>query len=281
MMLGGFLNLVFDPILILLFHMQVAGAAVATAVSNVVSLIYFVAVLRSPSRGGTLSLRPSDFSLAPIRPVFSVGICAALNTFLAGIGNMLIVKLAARYGDIPVAAFGIVKKIDMLPINISMGLCQGYMPLLGYNYVSGNYRRMRKISLFTWTCSIVFSLLCIAVSLGGAPVILRFFIRSPETEAMGAAFLRIACLAVPLTAINFLISYALQAIGKARAALLFSALRLGILNIPLLFLLNAAFGLYGLICAQLVTEALSILVSLAAYRREMAKLPGTSVPPNA
>lgn len=85
----------------------------------------------------------------------------------------MIIKLAAGYGDIPVAAYGIVKRIDQFPLNISMGLCQGFMPLVGYNFASGNYKRMREVS-----------------------------------------FLRIACIAVPFTSANFLISYTLQAMGK-------------------------------------------------------------------
>lgn len=85
----------------------------------------------------------------------------------------VIIKLAAGYGDIPVAAYGIVKRIDQFPLNISMGLCQGFMPLVGYNFASGNYKRMREVS-----------------------------------------FLRIACIAVPFTSANFLISYTLQAMGK-------------------------------------------------------------------
>lgn len=275
MMFGGILNLVLDPIFIFALRLNVAGAAAATAVSNLISMIYFIVVfVRMAGRNEiTLSLRLSDFTLRHIKPVFSVGVCAALNTLLAGIGNMLIIKLSSGYGDIPVAAFGIVKKVDNLPINISMGLCQGYMPLIGYNFASGDYKRMRQISRFTWKCSIVFSAVCILGAQIAAPLIIRIFIRNTEVEIMGARFLRIACLAVPFTAINFLISYALQAMGKARAALILSVCRLGILNIPMLLLLNAFVGLYGIISAQIVTEVISIFASFGVYLSVMRKLP--------
>ena len=105
-----------------------------------------------------------------------------------------------------------------------------------------------------------------------APQILRLFIREAETSALGAAFLRIACLAVPLSTVNFLIIYTLQAMGKGlqSAALTFS--RQGLLNIPLLIVMNLIFGLYGMIWTQLVVEVIMLPLSLGMYRKVWRKL---------
>lgn len=153
-----------------------------------------------------------------------------------------------------------------------MGLCQGFMPLVGYNYASGNYKRMRKISVFSWKTAAVMSACFVACFAVFAPEILVLFIREEQTAALGAVFLRIACLAVPLTSINFLISYTLQAMGKGTqsAALTFS--RQGLVNIPLLILLNQIFGLYGMIWTQLVTELIMLPISLGMYWATFRKL---------
>ena len=198
---------------------------------------------------------------------------AMLATTLGNAANMVMVRLAAGYGDIPVAAYGIVKRIDQVPLNLSMGLCQGFMPLVGYNFAAGNYRRMRQVSLFSWKTALGMSACFVACFALFAPQILHLFLPEAQTSALGASFLRIACLAVPLTAVNFLISYTLQAMGKGAQSALLTFSRQGLLNIPLLLLMNWIFGLYGMIWTQLVVEVIMLPVSLGMYRSTFRHLP--------
>ena len=104
--------------------------------------------------------------------------------------------------------------------------------------------------------------------------ILHLFIPEIQTSTLGASFLRIACIAVPFTSVNFLISYTLQAMGKGiqSAALTFS--RQGLLNIPLLILMNPTVGLYGMIWTQLIVELIMLPVSLGMYMHTWRRLPG-------
>ena len=88
---------------------------------------------------------------------------------------MVIVRLAASYGDIPVAAYGIVKRIDQFPLGISMGLCQGFMPLVGYNYAAKNHKRMRQVSVFSWKTAMAIAAGFVVCFLGLAPWILHAF----------------------------------------------------------------------------------------------------------
>lgn len=194
-----------------------------------------------------------------------MGLASALATALGNASNMVIVRLASGYWDIPVAAYGIVKRIDQVPLNVSMGLCQGFMPLVGYNYASGDYRRMRAVSFFSWKTALVMSACFVACFAIFAPQILHLFIPEAETSALGASFLRIACLAVPLTSVNFLISYTLQAMGKGVQSATLTFGRQGLLNIPLLILMNLVVGLYGMIWTQLVVEVIMLPVSLGMY----------------
>ena len=272
MMFGGILNVVLDPILIFGFHMDVAGAAIATAFSNAASVVFFVVQYFRLGDRTDVSLHPKYFTFRFVRQVFSVGLASALATALGNASNMVMVRLASGYGDIPVAAYGIVKRIDQFPLNVSMGLCQGFMPLVGYNYAAKKYKRMRSVSFFSWKAAIVMSACFIACFAAFAPQILHLFIPEEQTSTLGAQFLRIACLAVPLTSVNFLISYTLQAMGKGvqSAALTFS--RQGLLNIPLLILMNLTVGLYGMIWTQLVVEVIMIPVSLGMYMVTFRKL---------
>lgn len=265
MMLGGILNVVLDPVLIFGFDMGVAGAAIATAFSNAASVVFFVIQYIRLGKKSAVSLHPRYFTFRFVGQIFSVGLASALATALGNASNMVIVRLASGYGDIPVAAYGIVKRIDQVPLNVSMGLCQGFMPLVGYNYASGDYRRMRAVSFFFWKTALVMSACFVACFAIFAPQILHLFIPEAETSALGASFLRIACQAVPLTSVNFLISYTLQAMGKGvqSAALTFG--RQGLLNIPLLILMNLVVGLYGMIWTQLVVEVIMLPVSLGMY----------------
>ena len=192
MMFGGILNVVLDPILIFGFHMDVAGAAIATAFSNAASVVFFVVQYFRLGDRTDVSLHPKYFTFRFVRQVFSVGLASALATALGNASNMVMVRLASGYGDIPVAAYGIVKRIDQFPLNVSMGLCQGFMPLVGYNYAAKKYKRMRSVSFFSWKAAIVMSACFIACFAAFAPQILHLFIPEEQTSTLGAQFLRIA-----------------------------------------------------------------------------------------
>ena len=273
MMFGGILNVILDPLLIFGLGLDVAGAAIATAFSNAASVVFFAAQYARLKSRTSVSFRLKYFTFKYVGPVFSVGLASALATALGNASNMVMVHLASSYGDIPVAAYGVVKRIDQFPLNVSMGLCQGIMPLVGYNYAAGHYRRMRSVSYFSWKAALIFSACCVACFTVFAPQILHLFIPEAETSTLGASFLRIACLAVPLTAVNFLISYTLQAMGKGVQSAVLTSCRQGLLNIPLLILMNLTVGLYGMIWTQLVVEVIMLPVSLGMYRSTFRHLP--------
>lgn len=222
------------------------GAAIATAFSNTASVVFFVVMYIRLGKRTAVSLHPKYFGFRFLRPVFSVGLASALATTLGNASNMVIVKLSSGYGDIPVAAYGIVKRIDQFPLNVSMGLCQGFMPLVGYNYAARNYKRMRDVSFFSWKTAVILSACFVACFAAFAPGILHLFIPEAQTSSLGASFLRIACLAVPFTAVNFLISYTLQAMGKGTQSAILTFSRQGLLNIPLLIIMDRTVGLYGM-----------------------------------
>lgn len=241
-------------------------------ISNVLSVFFFGIIYAGLHSRTAVSFRLRYFSLRFMRAVFSVGLASALATALGNASNMTMLHLASAYGDISVAAYGIIKRIDQLPLNVSMGLCQGFMPLVGYNYASGNYRRMKSISVFSWTCAMIMAACFVVVFEIFSPEILHLFIPEEATSSLGSVFLRIACIAVPLTSINFLISYTLQAMGKGLQSAILTSCRQSLLNIPLLIVMNIVIGLYGMIWTQFAVEVIMLPVSLAMYYHTFRKL---------
>lgn len=275
--MGGVLNIILDPIfmfVILSPGNETKGAAIATMLSNVAVIVYFVIIYIVKRKNSVLSLSPRKMipEKRYISSIFAVGFPSALGSFLACLTNIVINNLTSNYGDVAVAAVGIAKKIDMLPMNVGMGLCQGMMPLVAYNFSSGNYKRMKAFATCARAVGMGFAAVCIVVFEVFASPIVGIFNGHAETVAMGTDFLRILCLAVPLMIFNFQLSFTFQAMGMGKQSLILSSLRQGLVNIPLLFVMNHFFGLYGIIWTQLVSDALTSVISYAVYRSSYKKL---------
>lgn len=270
--MGGVLNIILDPLFMFVLlpeGKEVTGAAVATMLSNVASLIYYFVVYYRIRKGSVLSLSPTQVSagLKYAGEVLSVGFPSALSTLLVSVSAMVVNNLTASHGDIPLAAVGIVKKVEMLPHNVGTGLCQGMIPLISYNFASGNHRRMKETINSARLYGLIFTGLCILLFEVLANQISWLFIKEQETVSLTASFLRIMCLATPLTICNFHMCYTLQAMGKGTESLVLSACRQGLFNIPLLFLMNHFFGMYGIVWTQLLADTLTVIVSFIVYRK--------------
>lgn len=283
--LGGVLNIILDPIFMFVIldkGNEVKGAAIATMISNVVVLVYFIINYLIIKKKSVISLNPKIALLKfeYIKSVFAVGIPSALGSLLACIANIVINNLAVGYSDVvpdvkdvPVASIGIAKKIDMLPMNVGFGLCQGMMPLVAYNYASGDHKRMRDVARVARNASMIFAGLCIIFFQIFASEIAGVFINDePNTKAMSAAFLRILCLSVPFMLFNLQISFSFQAMGMGKQSLILSSLRQGVVNIPLLFVMDKLFGLYGIVWTQLISDIITGVISYIIYRRSLKKL---------
>lgn len=264
-MSGCLLNILLDPLFILPggLNMGAAGAGLATFLSNCVACGYFFLLLLI-RRGKTyvcVDPRKFGFRREIVLGIFAVGIPASIQNLLNVTGMTILNNFASDFGSDAVAAMGIAQKLNMIPVQVSLGTGQGVMPLISYNYASGNIARLKKA--FSFTAKIALGLLTamLAVYLIGAPVLVRSFMENTAIVAYGTRFLRGMCLALPFLGFDFLAVGVFQATGKGSLSLLFAVLRKVILEIPALFLLNRLFPLYGLAYAQAVAE---VLLSIAA-----------------
>ncbi len=267
-MSGCFLNMILDPIFILPWglNMGAAGAGCATFLSNCVACAYFFILLAARRKSTFISISPRKFSLEKriVLSVFAVGIPAAIQNLLNVTGMTILNNFTASYGANSIAAMGITQKVNMVPMQMAMGLSQGIMPLVSYNYASGNGKRMKNAIKFSMKISLTFLIVVTVLFFIFPGTVVRLFIADADVIAYGERFLRGFSLALPFLSVDFMAVGIFQAVGMGKHALVFALLRKLALEIPALFILNFLFPLYGLAYAQFTAEL--ILATVAVYQ---------------
>lgn len=277
-MSGCLLNILLDPIFILPWGLNLGaeGAGLATFLSNCVACIYFFVLLFVRRKNTYVCVNPKKLALKTevVLGVCGVGIPASIQNLLNVTGMTILNNFTSVYGADAVAAMGITQKINMVPLYVALGLSQGIMPLISYNYASGNYKRMKETTTFATKVAVGFMIVvaigyyCMSGALTSA------FMDNEAIVAYGTRFLRGFCLGLPFLCIDFLAVGVFQALGKGREALIFAIMRKVILEIPALYVLNRLFPLYGLAYAQFMAEvvlAIAAVVVLANIFRMLEK----------
>ena len=259
-MSGCILNILLDPVFILPqgLDMGASGAGAATFISNCAACLYFF-VLLYIKRGKTyvcINPRMFRFSRAVAKEICGVGIPALIQNLLNVTGMTVLNNFTSGYGSAAVAAMGISQKIDMVPMNIVFGFSQGVMPLISYNYASGNRKRMKETVVFSAKLTVSSLVVIAACFFLGAGFWMRLFIRNEEIIAYGTHFLRGLCLALPFFNLDVLAIGVFQAVGMGRKSFFFAILRKIIMEITAIYLLNKFRPLNGMSYAQLVTEVI-------------------------
>lgn len=269
--LGGILNILLDPVFILprFFGMGVVGAGVATALSNTVSTAYFLLYLYLRKQDTILNIAPVHLRQTGkhLKAILSIGFPSALQYGLTVVAVAAQSAFVAKYATEATAALGIVKKLDQLPLYFSIGVANGLLPLLAFNHSAGNESRRREAFRFGTAISVGFALSCVILYEGFAPQLASLFISDPQTIGYGAAFLRRMVLAMPFMAFCYPMIIQFQAMGRVREALITSILRKGVLDVPLLFLMDGLFPLYGCMWVQPIVDFLSLIIASGFYFR--------------
>jgi Na+-driven multidrug efflux pump len=165
--------------------------------------------------------------------------------------------------DGALAAIGVVQKVFMLAFSISLGIGQGYQPVLGYNYSAKFFNRVRSAYLFTLGFSTVLMTIFGVVCFIFAPQILNAFLsESPHAAEIGVVSLRLQCLCMPLLPLNFMAGVSYQVVGSKAIASLLSISRQGLFYIPAVIILPSVLQLFGVQCCQSVSDLCSFLFSI-------------------
>lgn len=278
-MTGCILNIILDPIFVLpqFIGMGAEGAGLATFISNCVAVAYFL-VLLAAKRGNTyVSVNPRHVSLQRfiVLGVCAVGIPASIQNLLNVTGMTLLNNFTSAYGADAVAAMGIAQRLNNVPFSIANGFSQGMMPLVSYNFASGNYKRMKDGIIFS--AKVVVSML-VAIALAYflfSDFFIAIFMKKQSVMDYGSAFLHGFCLGIPFLGIDFLAVAVFQAVGKGLYSFAFAIARKIVLEIPAIIVLNLIFPLYGLaysqFCAEIVMSVLAVLTLVHLVRKLTAK----------
>ena len=169
-----------------------------------------------------LTILPRKVSAGSVKDIFSIGTPAALQILLASVSNSVMIRLMNGYADSAISGLGIAQKIELIPFQVVQGISSGVLPLIAYNYASGDRKRINDTVSFSIRLGLILSAAFFVLIELGAPLIVRFFIADPETITYGAAFTRLRCIALPFINIEFMLIAVFQGIGSARQALVLS-----------------------------------------------------------
>ena len=269
MSLGGVLNMVMDPVFIFTMGMGVAGAALSTCLSNTVSLIFLLihVVRHRKSSLVVIPALPGRITWSTQKDIYSIGTPAALQILLAAVSNAVLLRLMSAYPVAATSGMGVMQKVESIPFQAIMGISSGVLPLIAYNFASGNRERMHQAVRFALTrgiaCACISFLLCEIF----APAIVRFFVDDAGSVAYGAEFVRLRTLALPFITVEFMLIAVFQGIGGAKQALFLSLFRKGILDLPLMVLFNLIWPMYGLMLVQPIMECCGAIIAVVLYKK--------------
>lgn len=260
---GAVLNVVLDPIFIYALGLGVAGAAIATALSQVVSTLVYLAYVFQKKSMFSFRVKACSFTGGVLAEILKIGVPTLVFQLLTGLSIVLINRRARGYGDAVIAGMGVVTRIVSMSSLMVFGFLKGFQPIAGFSYGAGDLGRLREAIR---TATVWSTLFCAAfggvLALFPEAILSLFSKGDAEMMLVGAAALRANGLSFLLFGFYTVYSSLFLALGRAGAGFLLGACRQGICFVPVIALLPLWFGLDGIVYAQPVADVLSAAVAL-------------------
>ncbi len=274
---GALLNIILDPVFIFMFGMGVAGASLATMISQIVS--FSLLLMLSGRRDGIrLSLRNFRPSFAQYREITAGGLPSLGRQGLASVSMAYMNQLAGFYGDTAIAALSIVFRVTMFATAIVLGFGQGFQPVCGFNYGAGKFERVRRAFLFSVCATAVY---CVSLSIAGYAfaegIIALFRPDDAELIALGSRALRYECLVYSTVSFVTISNMFLQNTRRTVRATILAASRQGFMLALSLYFGRKFFGLTGIISAQPVADGLTFLLAVPFAWSALREMKGNKI----
>ncbi|MDD6192501.1 MAG: MATE family efflux transporter, partial [Lachnospiraceae bacterium] len=263
-MLGTVVNIVLDPVFILVLHMGVAGAAAATVLGNVASSsLYLFYILRKTS---VLRIHPKYGMVKPsaILEILAIGLPNGISSLLSGLASTFSNQLLSHYGTNAIAAMAAAGKAVMVIAMIQMGICMGTQPLMAYNYGARNIQRLEEILKKLAVLTVLFGTVVTVACFMARHTLIGLFLKDAEAAALGESIVIYLIFASPLIGIYYLSTNFLQASGKALPATVISILRQGGVLIPCLYIMEHFVGFMGIAVAHTIADIISVIIAAIA-----------------
>ena len=259
---GGLLNVALDPLFIFVLDMGIAGAALATALSQLVSFCILAWLFLHGRSIVHVHIRAVSRQPRIYGEILLVGFPTICRQGFASLSSALLNNAAAAYSDAAVAAVTISNKVYLLVRSIVIGIGQGFQPVAGYNFGAGDKKRTRQAF---WFSVLLGTVVCVvgAVVIAAFPgEIMRFFRDDDAVTRIGQQALLYACAVMPLMAYSTYVNQLYQCLGFHQAATFLASCRNGLLYVPLILLLPRLLGLPGVEMSQPGADLLTFFVSL-------------------
>ncbi len=272
LMVGAIVNIGLDPLLMFVFDLGVAGAALATISGQVIS---FFALLIGSRRGDNIRLSVKNIHINGyyLKEIINGGIPSLFRQGLAAVSTLLLNNAAgALGGDAAIAGMSVVTRVLMLLVSALIGFGQGYQPVCSFNYGAELTGRVKEGFFFCVKWGTIFLTGAAALCLSFAPSIIGFFRDDPDVIAVGSTALRAQAATLPLMGFTVMTNMMLQSMGKGVKASIASSSRNGIFFIPLILILPRLFGLFGVEITQACADVMSLLLAIPLAVSELRKL---------
>lgn len=259
---GTLTNIILDPVMILVLHMGVTGAALATVIGNLVASVLMIFFTRKKSNVLTFSPKPGLRKPGLLLHTAAVGLPNGISSLLSGFASTFSNRILSTYGSGVIAAMAASGKATMVISMVQMGICMGVSPLLAYNYGAKNLPRLKEILVKTGILTTCFGLTAALGCFIGRDALLGLFLKDAANTEIARQMMFWLLIASPLLGFYYLSSNFLQAAGNALLATLISILRQGALLIPCLYGMHALLGLTGVAAAHTVSDLASVVAAL-------------------
>lgn len=261
--LGGFINIILDPIFIFTLKMGVAGAALATVISQCVSFSVLMFIYFSGKSIVKLSHKNLSRNVGDYLIIFKTGLPTIFRQGLGSLATTLLNVNAKVYGDAAIAAVGIANKVYMLLRSFVIGVGHGFQPVVGYNYGAKKYSRVKKAFwCATALATVVSTLAALSLVLFSNEIISLFNPETQKAAQIGARMLTFIGCALPMLGYSTFVNQLYQCLGFVKGASILASCRQGIFFVPIILLLPNFLGLDGILAAQPISDVLTFVVSV-------------------
>lgn len=270
-LLGAVMNTVLDPVFIFLFGMGIAGAALATVISQLCSALWVLRFLTGKKAIIPLTRQCLGFHLPLIGKITSLGLSgftfSVTNSLVQGTGNALLQHYGTLHGgtamgDLYVSAMTVTNSVREIFFQPVQGLTQGAQPVLGYNYGAGQYSRVRQGIRFVTISSLAYNILSWILIMAIPQVWIVLFNDDPALLETGVHAMRVYFCAYFMMALQSAGQHTFVALGHAKKAVFFSLFRKVIVVLPAMYLLSIVMGPYGVFAAEPVSN---VIGGMACY----------------
>ena len=284
LMAGAVLNVILDPVFIYTLNLGVAGAAIATAISQIVStLVYLYYILRKKSVF-SFSIKECCFAKEIMSEILKIGIPTLIFQLLTSLSISMINSAAKEYGGSALAAMGPVTKIMSMGTLIVFGFLKGFQPIAGFSYGAKKFDRLREAikTAILWSTAfcVIFGVIAAVFS---TQIVSLFTKEDAEMVRVGSTALRANGLSFVLFGFYTVYSFLFLVMGKAAEGCILGACRQGICFVPAILILPAVWGLSGVLYAQPAADIISAIVTavmaLRLYRELRIAETHVSTPP--